>query len=264
MRFQPDSVAAHYLLALIYGARGARSRENGELTDALRYDPSFVAARLALAQLLTLSGSPKAASDVLNSAPEAQKQNLSIALQRNLANYAAKDMKAFRQGVAQSLQAARIPDTLLQDAVVKLLDKDYTGARASIDEALKQRPDDLRALKAKAYSYGAQNQLAEAEQFLTEYAAQSKSPAVGVFVGEWLFSAGKRDRARSAFDRAKALDPRYVPADLALAQANLLDGKIDPARATLFRLLSAEPEQPSGPFAPREPGIEVGQQRRGN
>jgi tetratricopeptide (TPR) repeat protein len=234
--FKPDSAEAHYLLAQIYGSRGDRPRQTAELSAALRYNPGLQPARVTLAQLMTLSNSPDAALEVLNAAPERQKQTLAMLLQRNMANYVSGDKQAFREGVARALQLARSTDVLLQDAVVKLMDRNYAGARASIDEALAQTPDDLRALRAKAFSYTAQNQPSEAERFLTAYGAQSKSAAVQEYVGEWLWSAGKHDQARAAFARAKAIDPRFLAAYLALAEVDVAEGNLDQARASLTQV----------------------------
>jgi putative PEP-CTERM system TPR-repeat lipoprotein len=246
MHFKPDSAEAHYLMAQIYRLRGDRARQNAELTEALRYDPALLPARVALAQLLTLSGSPKAALEALNSGPEKQKQTWILLLERNLANYAAGDKAAFREGVAQALRTARTPDALLQDAVMKLTERDYAGARASIDEALNQSPDNIRALRAKVFSYTAQNQPKEAARFLAGYPAQFNSAAVAQFVGDWFWSQGDHAQARTAWNRAKNIDSRYLPADLALAQADLADEKLGQARATLRQLLSTDPRNFAG------------------
>ena len=241
IHFKPDSPDAHYMLSYVYGLRNDRARQNAELNEALRYNPAFLPARVSLAQLLSLSRSPKAALELLDATPEAQKGNLILLLERNLANYAAGDLPAFRDGVAVSLRAARTPDVLLQDAVAKLSAKDYAGARASIDEVLRESPDNLRALRAKAYTYTAQNQNKEAGAFLAEYAARSRSAPVQVFIGESLWSYGDRSQGRAALERAKSLDPKYAPADLALAQADLAEGKTEQARTTLSQLLTTDP-----------------------
>jgi tetratricopeptide (TPR) repeat protein len=240
LHFKRDSAEAHYALAQIQESRGDRARQNAELNEALRYNPALLPARVVLAQLLAASGSPSAALDVLNSAPKEQAQRLIVVLERNLANYASGNRQAFREGVAQALRTARIPDTLLQDAVVKLGDRDYAGARASANEALRQDPENVRALRAKVLSYTAQNQPAEASRFLAGYAAQTKSAAIAQFVGQWFWSEGNHAQARAAWTRAKLLDSQYLPADLALTKADLAERKIGDARATLARMVATD------------------------
>jgi tetratricopeptide (TPR) repeat protein len=240
LHFHPDSAEAHYLLAQIHESRGDRARQIAELNEALHYNQALLPGRVALAQLLALSGSPSAALEMLNSAPKEQSQSLILVLERNLAYYASGNQQGFREGVAQALRLGRVPDTLLQDVVVKLADRDYVGARASADEALKQNPDNIRALRAKAFSYTAQNQPKEASRFLIDYVEQAKSAAVGQFVGQWLWLEGNHAQARAAWTRAKLLDPQYVPTDLALAQADLAEARISDARATLSKVVAAD------------------------
>jgi Tfp pilus assembly protein PilF len=239
--FRPDSAGAHYLLAQVYRFRGDSARVRSELNDAVRLDPNLLAARLELAQALTLSNSAQAALNLLDAAPRAQQKMMGVILQRNLAKLAAGDAEGFRAGVREALTAGPIPDVLLQDAVGKLLARDYAGVRSSLPEALRQDPEDLRALQAIALSYTAEKQPAAATRFLQEYAAQhSKSAVIQQFVGEWLWTAGTHDQARAAFLAAKTAAPKYTLADLALARADLADGKVDAARTTLKAVLAAD------------------------
>ncbi len=246
LHFKPGSADAHYLLAQIYGLRGDRSAQTAELDATLHHDPGFEAARASLAQFLTLSGSPQAALELLEAAPEGQKKSLGLLLQRNMAFYAIGDKKAFRDGVARAMQLARTPDVLMQDAVVKLMDRNYADARASIEEVLQRNPDNLRALQAKVFSFTAQKQNAEAERFLTTYAAQSKSAAVQEYLGEWLWSAGKHEQGRASLVRSMSIDPHFVPAYVALAEVNIAEGSLDPARSTLTQVLAMDPHNFAG------------------
>jgi tetratricopeptide (TPR) repeat protein len=102
------------------------------------------------------------------------------------------------------------------------------------------RPDQAEAIIAKALSYTAQNQPAEASRFLADYAAQTKSAAIAQFVGQWFWSEGNHAQARAAWTRAKLLDSQYLPPDLALAKADLDEGKIGDARATRVRMVETD------------------------
>jgi Tfp pilus assembly protein PilF len=211
------------------------------LTEAVRLDPNLLAARLELAQALTLSNSAQAALSLLDAAPGTQKNMLEVVLERNLAKLGAGDAEGFRAGVRQALTAGPIPEVLLQDAVGKLLEHNYAGARGSLQEVLRQDPESVRALKAIALSYTAEKQPAAATKFLEGYAAQhSKAAAIQQLAGEWLWNAGAHGQARAAFLAAKAADPKYIPAYLGLARADLEDGKLDAARTTLSSVLVAD------------------------
>ncbi len=113
--------------------------------------------------------------------------------------------------------------------------------RASIDEALRQSPDNIRALKAKVVSYTAQNQPKQAARFLSDYAAKSHSPAVAQFAGEWFWSQGERAQARNAWNQASGIDSQFVPAAVALAKADLAEERVDEARAKLTQVVSMDP-----------------------
>lgn len=240
LHYKPDSAEAHYLLSRVYGEQGNQLRRRSELGDALRYNPGMLLARTELAQLLTVSNSPNAALDLLNAAPAVQKELVPTIVQRNWAKLASGDKAGFRAGVEGGLGMARVPDLLLQDAMVKLLDRDYPGARRCLQEVLQRSPEDLRALRGTMFTYTAQKQPGAATQFLQQYAAQhEKSAPVQEFAGDWLWAAGAHAEARAAYAAAKAANPDYTPADLALASLDLTDGRLDTARATLKGLLAS-------------------------
>jgi len=75
---------------------------------------------------------------------------------------------------------------------------------------------------------------------LVDYAAKTKSAAVAQFVGQWLWLQGDHTEARAAWTRAKSRDSQYLAADLALAQAEMIDGEIGEAQATLTRVVASD------------------------
>lgn len=245
IHFKPDSARAHYLLARIYELRGIASRQNAELTEAVHQDTELLPARVELAQMLVVSGSPKAALEVLDATPADERGRLVVALERNAANYAAGDKTAFRAGVARTLAAVRGLDTLLQDSVAKVMDRDYAGAAASADAALQLDPDDLRALNARVYIFQVRNQATEAVRFLSDYGRRSKSAAATTAAGEWLWMDGARADAVDVLNRAKSLDPAYARAHLMLAEAEIAEGRNREAEAELQQVFSRTPRNAS-------------------
>jgi len=61
-------------------------------------------------------------------------------------------------------------------------------------------------------------------------------------LAQFYFSAGKRVEARQAFEAAKAADPNYFQADLALANMDYTEKHLDDARRRLGMILAAEPK----------------------
>jgi putative PEP-CTERM system TPR-repeat lipoprotein len=245
LRFQPELAQAHATLAALYEARGAPLSERQELSEALRLNSGLLPVRLNLARLLISSKAPDAALDTLDKAFDFQKRALPFIVQRNWALLALGRKEELRKGVDLGLAASRTPDLLAQDAILKAAEKNYAGAKSSLDEALKQDPENLRALEALLRLYAIQKKTPEAIQSIRAYAAQRpRSAVLQEILGNLLAADGKRAEARSAYMQAKAFDPRSSSAVLGLATLDVLDGKFDSARQALAGLETLDPQNP--------------------
>jgi len=243
LRFRADSAEAHYLLAKARQGRGETAIEQQELGEALRLNPSFGAARLELAQTLIATGGAQSALQLLDQAPEEQKGAIPVVLQRNWALMTLGRTAEARKGIDQALAAGKVPEALLQDAVWKLGQKDYAGARTSAEAVLGQSPEETRALGVLVQSYASQKQMPAGLQKAREYAArQPASAGVQQFLGQLLFANGDKAGARPAFEAAKRANPTLVAADLSLANLDAAEGKRDDARKRLSALVSAHPD----------------------
>jgi len=96
-------------------------------------------------------------------------------------------------------------------------------------------------------SYEAQKQTAAGLERLKEYAAQETNVAtVQQFLGQRLRNTGDHEGARKAFEAAKAADPETLSADLALADLDTSDGKMDDARRRLSSVVASHPDSVLG------------------
>jgi tetratricopeptide (TPR) repeat protein len=248
LHFRPDSAVAHYLNAKVFQARRETQNQKQELTEALRLSPEMVAVRVELAQVHISLKSPQAALDVLNEAPAAQKNAIPIVLNRNWAWLALNRKAEARKGIDQALAMRRSPDALLQDAVYRFGQNDQAGGRASLEEALKQNPENLAALNLLFQSYSVQKQGAEGLRRVREQITRKPGSApLQAFLGEALMKSGDNAGARQAFEAAKAADRNFKGADLPLIQIDVNEGKLDAARTRLAALIAATP----GDAAPR-------------
>lgn len=246
LHFRKDSAEAYYLLAKVSQGRANTTKQKQQLQEALNIDRTFLAARIDLAKALLASQNAKPALTLLDEAPENEMNSGPLIVERNWALLALGDKAAARQGIDRVLAAGKVPEALLQDGAMKLEQKDYAGARKSIEEALGKTPEDVRALFMLVQSYAAQKQTAEAVQFMREYAQkQPKSPAVQEYLGRVLAASGDRAGARNAFEAAKAARPGFVDADFDLAQLDAAEGKLDDARKRLLELATAHPDNKS-------------------
>ena len=229
---------AHYLMAKVHQARGSVSSAKQELGEALKAQPAFLPARMDLARLLIMTNAASAALALLEERPAPQ--SLDYQIQRNWALIALQRNSEARQGIESGLKRARVPDLLVQDALLKLAGRDYTGARSAAEETLKISPADLRGLKIMVQSYLAQQQGSAAVQKVREYAAtQPKSAPVQYYLGEFEAGLGNQVQARAAFTAAKTADPQFLAPDLALARLELANGQPEEARKRVSAALSA-------------------------
>jgi putative PEP-CTERM system TPR-repeat lipoprotein len=243
LRYHSDSGEAHALLARIHQARGAVLSQRQELSEALRLSPGSLSVRLELAHLLLVSQGATAALDVLDRAFESQKRTTSFLVLHNWAILALGRTEEARKGIDQGLAVARSPEFLLQDASVKIAQKKYSAARASLEETLKREPESVSALMALSRLYGIQGQDATGLQRVREYASQRpQSAPVQYYLGNLLLKHGNPADARKAYAAAKAANPALQEANLAMARLDITEGKYDDARQSLKSLLAAKPK----------------------
>jgi tetratricopeptide (TPR) repeat protein len=242
LHFQPDSAQAHYLLATVRQMKNQPELQKQELTQALQSNPGLLAARLQMSEWLIAHKGAEEARHVLSETPESQKSDLAVLIQSNWAALALGDGTAARSGIDRVLSRDRQPDALLQDATLKVMERDYTGARRSLEEALQKSPDNLDALSLMVQSYQLQKQLPAAVQWLRDYSVHRPHSAPVEFeLGRVLTSTGDSGGARIALQTAKAADPKLTSADLILAQLDLQDGKLDEARKRVSGVISQKP-----------------------
>ncbi len=239
-RLRPESAEVYYVMAKLHQGRGADLSYREDLSKALQHDPYSVPIRLELSQSL-LSVDAKAALDLLNSAPDSQKQSTPVLIQRNWVLWALGDLKSMRTGIDIGLSREKSTELLLQDGLLKLRASDFAGAQAALEAALNTNPAEVRALAALRETYYARKQGSMALQKLKEYALnQPKSAPVQQFLGTMLWATGDRQGARTAFESALAGDTKFVTAKLALAQMDASEGKIDEARERIRGILSTD------------------------
>ncbi len=239
---RPASPEIHYLQAKLKQAVGNTLIYRQELAEALRLNPALIAVRLELAQNFLQANAGRPALDLLNEAPESQKQLIPIIEERNWAQWSLGNLQEMRKGMDQGLTAERTPQLLIQDGLYKLRTGDPSGARKVLEEALQNDPGDVLGLRALSLAYRERKEDALAVAKVKEYAAREpKSFDVQEFLGELLANKGDIPGARAAFNAAKIDSPAHTQADLNLARLDLVEGKLNDAVNTLEAAASAGP-----------------------
>jgi len=248
----PDSAEAHFLLSQVHRATGNVRNRRQELIEALRLNPNLLAIRVELAQSYIQANSPAYAIRLLDQAPSSQTNTMPIIVQRNWALLAAGDFSASRRNIDDGLKLGRSRDLLLQDAILNIVTRDLSGARNRLEEILKQAPQDTTAVELLAVTYNGLKQSSVALEKVRFYAAQRpESAPMQMILGRYLLANGKREEARVAFLAAKAANPNFTPADIALAQLDRAAGKTEAARNTLLAVLASKQIHPESELIAR-------------
>ncbi len=102
------------------GAGAGSQLSRGTVQGRAAAIPMLLDARLEMARSLIAAKDPKGALDLLNAAPEWQRNSPVVLVQRNWALWAEGDMAEMRKGIDAGLAQVRSPDLLLQDGIWKL------------------------------------------------------------------------------------------------------------------------------------------------
>ena len=241
LHFTPTTTQAHLALAEVYRFQGMTLSARQELNEALR-DDTLLQARVELAKSYVVD-EPKRALQVLDAAPEQQKKILAVVIERNWALIELHQTKEARVNLDEALRLGRFPDLVLQDGVLKLVEKDYDGARAAANEVLTKNPEAVRAARLIVDSYAGQKQLPRAgERLLQIVAARPHVAGLQYLLGQWYEGIGNLTEARKAFEAAKAANPRFLQAEFALAEIDLQEHRSDSARQRLVAITVADPK----------------------
>ncbi|HXB75650.1 MAG TPA: tetratricopeptide repeat protein [Candidatus Acidoferrales bacterium] len=243
LHFKPDSAEAHFALSRAYDAEGLKSSHRQELREALRLSPETLPVRIKLARDLMGAGDAKGALELLDQAPAEQRSLPAIVVERNWAWLALGKRKELRDFLTPVLRARRVPELVLQEAMLHLLEEDFASARAGADEVLRRQPGDLRAVKLLLATYAAQGQRAKALERLSGLLdAQRSSAALQLLAGQWYLGMGMLGEAGKSFAAAVAGGQRYErDAGLGLADIDAREHRADSARSRLKSLVAKSP-----------------------
>lgn len=239
LRFQPELAEAHYLMARLHRALGEPLLERQQLSAALQHNPRLLACRVELARGLIADRAAQAALELMNRVPQDQAQLPATVIQRNWALLAVHNTAEARRMVDRYLVRFRLPELLLQDAILKLQQRNFRAARVSLQEALQANPENPRILHTLAASYALEQKVPQAVQWLRAHAERyPQSAPVQALLGYWLSQVRDYAGARAAYTAARSLKPYAATADLALADLDIAEGKHEAARQRLLLMLT--------------------------
>lgn len=211
--------------ARYHHARGEKIEEGNRLTDAIKLNPRLLSARLQLSRLLNEGGKADAALRVLEGATESERLNPEYILYRNAVLMSSGQWGEAAQNITAALNHSRTATLLGQEAALRIHNKDYSGGRRTLEEALKLNPGDQSALGLMALVFRATNQPQEYVAWIERYAeANPGNPLVQIYAARILRNAGNPAGARRELERA-ASEGAEAAADVELATLDIQEGK---------------------------------------
>lgn len=244
LELKRDSSEAHFLMSRVYKAQGSPASVRKELAEAVRLDQKLLVARIELSQMLRQTGGGRAALALMEEAPTEQKQNAAFLLERNWVWIGMKRSTEAKPVIESILKTARLPEALLQKAVLQSGAHDYASSKATLEEALSQSPEDTRILELMIHVYDATKARDAGIQRIQKHVAQRpKAYVLKAFLGHLQLSLGDKAQARNLLEAAVAGTPELAIAQLDLADLDAAEGKLDSA---VSRLQTMAPKDQDG------------------
>jgi FimV-like protein len=224
-RHQPAQAEFYLLLADAWRESGYLERALPVYEEAVRRDPSLVAARLQLGSALRLARSPDRAVEVLEAAIKMAPDRAALwheaALARLDQGNAGESSGALRKAIALDPDLAEAHDTL---AAVLLAGGDNAGAEAAVREAIRIRPEFAGAHKNLGSLLSASGDLVQAcRHFEIAIRLEPRLVATRYHYGLALARLQRFDAAQSQLETVLRDEPEHAEAHQAMGA--LLAGK---------------------------------------
>lgn len=243
LRYRPNSVQAHYLMAHAYAGLGDRKSYQSELEEALRLNPKLLAARVELSRVLRRANGPVTALALMDQSPVEQKDLFPVILEKAWCLLLLEKLRESQQLADAALKTSRTPEALLLAGLIQVKNGKLAAARPLLEEALKGDGENVEILQTLVLSYAAEGRRDLATARLAKHAAANpRSAAVQFFYGGWLEDQGDLAGARSAYEATRQNDPAHRRAAIGVARIDMMQGKWPEAKQTIDRLLAAAPK----------------------
>ena len=249
LHINSNSAEAHYALARVAAARGESLLQHQHLDQALQIDPTLLPARVELSRGLLRLKDASSALQVLDHAPPDQRALPVYIAARNWVLLALDRNADLRAGIDRGLAIAPTPVLRYQDAILRMNQKDYAGARTVLGALLKDYPESTSSLDLMAQTYSLQGQMGQALSTINDHVvARPNSAQLKYLSGVWQLKAKQPGTARQAFAEALVLDPAFLPPALLLAEMRIADSEWSVARRQLQDILARNPNHVRAEF----------------
>lgn len=208
------------------------------------------ALRVALAALDSAQEGPDSPEEVLQAELDRNPTNVSAALGLYRLAVRRGDF-AVARGRLEELRRMNVPDESLrlETALIEVLAGNTDQAATLLADAVRAKPDDLRAWAALAVVAGERKDTATAQQALDRLQqSREATPAVRFMAARLALRQGDRAGARRQLELVLRQEPRHVPALELMVRLLMSEGDRENAEAYLDRLISAAPRHAYGNY----------------
>jgi tetratricopeptide (TPR) repeat protein len=244
IRLQVDNAEAHYYMAMARLENQERLPAASELQDAIKYRPTYLTARLALAELDLESGAAQTALEVLGQTPRGQDRDPAVILLKS-ACLIHEGKQAEAEFLVGNLLKARpnLGPVQTQYGLLLAQKKDYKGAQEAFEKALLVNKHDNRAVAALTLLFAVQNQAAAGEKFFQKKAEEDPKYGPVVFGQvDMMVMQKKEPQAEKVLKDYLAIQPNDALAMSKLAKMLMSRGEFSAAENYFREALKIAPE----------------------
>jgi len=236
-----NSAKVQYLLSRVDAGEGKTLARQEHLSEAVRLQPRFLAARLELAQLMLAAKAGRAAQTVVDAIPQDQKDLPEVAAMRSWTLISTGQSGEARKLTEAALAKARTPDLLQLEAIFKAGDHQFDEAGKLLHEAIDKSPANVKLLESLLQIYNLQRRAPAAIDEIKGYASKwPNSVPVQILLSDLLRSTGDHAGAVAVLNNSKATNPANTDIDFYLSRLLRDEGKTDEAIRELNTVLNAD------------------------
>jgi cellulose synthase operon protein C len=259
---QPGKPTAANLRARVHFMRGDTALAVKAFEEALRIQPSFYPATLALVTLATRENRTDDARRLLEAALKADPRNIqalvALASLKARAGAPREEVVATFAGVIQDAPGDASPRLALVNYL--LAGKDVKGAVEAAQQAAAAMPDNVDVLEVLGRAQAAAGDSNQAIATFNKLAQlQPNSPLPYLRLADVQWASKNREAAMQSLKRALAVAPDNLQAQRAMVDIHLADNRTAEALAAAREIQKQRPNQDVGFLV--EGGIEASQKR---
>lgn len=247
LKDQPDNAEVLQLLAAAHLANNERTLAEDTLRRGVEADPGNIMLRRSLAQLLVEDGDVDAAIQQIDEGLKINKRDQE-ALRTKFELLARKGDAAGMEEVAKLLQE-EAPESevgFIQEARLRLAEKDYDAAMTILDNVLSKHPESVPALVVKSEILTSQKKYPEAITVIDELQKVAPDSGEGYFrKGRILALQNDAAGAIGQYELALQKAPKSDEVLAVLVDLEFKSGKADAAEQRLLAILDNSPEHRS-------------------